>query len=138
MNNQNKTAWPQSEHKATIRLMKWTFLWVLTVAIATFGPRFLWPDNRIVTTIALLINIGTGVGMILANKHFLEQSDELSQKIQLEAMAVTLGATLVGGIAFSLMDAANLIPWDAEIGFLIMFMGITYIISVVIGRIRYL
>lgn len=124
-------------NKATVQLILWTLGWVLTVALATFGPKFIWAHNKALTTIALLINIGAGVGMILANKNHLSSCDELQQKIQLEAMGITLGATLVGGIVFTIMDQSNLISGDAEIGFLIMFMGIIYVISTVLGKLRY-
>ena len=121
----------------TKTLMIWTLAWVLTVALSTFGPKFLWNYDTTLTTLALILNVGMGVAMILANKVFLADSDEMQRKIQLDAMALTLGAVLVGGIAYSTMDQTNLIAGDAEIGFLIMFMGITYMISIFVGRLRY-
>ncbi len=119
-------------------LMVWTFAWVLTVALSTFGPRFLWDYNTGLSALAILLNIGIGIGMIWANKVFLRDSDEMQRKIQLDSMAVALGVTLVGGIAYSTMDQVNLISGDAEIGFLIMLMAISYIIALLVGRKRYL
>jgi len=124
--------------KNTKVLGYWSVAWVLTAALSTFGPIFLWSYGTLLTILAIILNVGMGIAMILANKVYLKGSDEMQQKIQLDAMAVTLGAVLVGGIAYSTMDQTNLISGNAEIGFLIMFMGITYIISMLIGRVRYL
>ena len=57
---------------------------------------------------------------------------------QLEAMAITLGITLIAGIAYSSLDIVNVISGDAEISFLVMLMGITYLVSLLVVRRRYL
>jgi hypothetical protein len=44
---------------------------------------------------------------------------------------------IVGGIAYSMMDATNLIPYDAEIGGLVALIGLTYLISVYVNIWRY-
>lgn len=128
----------QSTRKKQLRnLAGWTFGWVLTVALVVFGAEFLWDGNSWITAIALGVNILVGIGMILSNRRLLEGCDELERKIQLESMGLTLGLTLVVGIAYSMMDATNLIPWDAEIGYLVMFMGVCYMLSIWINNRRY-
>ena len=52
-------------------------------------------------------------------------------------MALSLGAGIVGGIAYSMLDITNLIPGDAEISWLIVLMSAVYIIAVLVGRKRY-
>lgn len=127
-----------SRKKCVQRLAAWTFGWVLTVALVAFGAEFLWNGNKLITGLALALNLGVGIGMVLANRRLMEDLDELERKVQLEAMALTLGLTLIVGIAYSLMDTSNLIPWDAEIAFLVMFMGIFYIVALVTNTKRYL
>lgn len=120
----------------TLKLMGWTGAWVVTLAIATFGPVFLW-DSKALTAGALLINVAAGVGMIIANKDHLMVLDELQRKIQLEAMALALGVALVAGLAYSTADATNLIPFDAEIGFLVFLVCAAYGLGVLLGHRRY-
>jgi len=114
----------------TTHLMIWTAAWVLTVAISKFGfiP---------FTLLALLLNIGVGMGMIWANIRFLNGQDELMRKVQLEAMGISLGVAVVGGIALSLSNSSNLIPFDAQISHLVLLIGLTYILSLVINMRRY-
>lgn len=118
-------------------LAAWTFSWVLSTALVVFGAEFIWDGNVWITMAALAVNVLVGIGMILSNRRLLENCDELEKKIQLESMGLTLGLTLVVGIAFSMMDATNLIPFDAEIAFLVMFMGICYMLAIWFNNRRY-
>lgn len=131
------SGWAEKNKKNTIRLGFWTAAWTVTVALATFGPPFLWEYDKTLTILAIVVNLAIGVGMIIANKHHLEGLDELQQKIQLEAMALALGVTLIVGIAYSLLDITNVISTDAEISYLIILMGMTYLGTTIFKRKRY-
>ena len=138
MKNKNTLSddWSTQTTKLTIRLAIWTVLWVLTVALSAFGPQF-WGENTLINLPVILLNVGIGVGMIIANIHSIKSQDEMMQKVQLEAMGISLGVAVVGGIAYSMLDATNVIPFDAEIGGLVGLVGITYIICVYINLRRY-
>jgi hypothetical protein len=73
----------------------------------------------------------------VANRQFFNSLDELQRKIHIEALAVTLGLTVIAGLSFSLLDQTNLISFDAEIGFLVGFIGVTYMIALLVNRKRY-
>ncbi len=62
------------------QLAIWTISWTLTMALVSFGPKFIWENNTIVTVLAIMINLATGIGMILANRRFVNDSDELEKK----------------------------------------------------------
>jgi len=123
--------------KNTVRLGIWTAAWVLSLAVATFGPMLLWGENRVLTSIALAVNLAAGAGMILANKHHLNGLDELQQKIQLEAMALALGVALVVGLAYSTADTTDLMYKDAEISYLVILVALTYLAGIFFGHRRY-
>ena len=124
--------------KVIIQLAIWTWTWVATLAIATFGPNYLWEDRTILTICAVLLNLLNGGLMIHANRNLLNHYDELERKIHLESMGFTLGASVVFGISYALVDQLDLINSDAKIGILVFFIGITYMISLLINRKRYL
>ncbi|MCB9361379.1 MAG: hypothetical protein H6588_08760 [Flavobacteriales bacterium] len=123
--------------KATKNLALWTFLWVSSLAFSTFGPKFLWEQNDIWSILAILMNTALGARMIWANIKHINVLDELQQKIQLDAMGIALGVGIVGGLSYSTMDVANVISGDAEIGFLVMLISVSYMIALVIGKKRY-
>ena len=128
----------EERKKRTIRLAIWTWTWVATLAVATFGPKFIWENSTLWTTLAICINLINGVLMILANRSLFNHYDELERKIHLESMGLTLGATVIVGLSYSLLDITNLITSNAEISYLIMFMSVTYFITLLINRKRYL
>ena len=61
------------------------------------------------TLVAIAFNVLAGVGMLLANKRNLQALDELQRTIQLQAMAWSLGAGLVGGVAWTLFPRHGLV-----------------------------
>lgn len=132
-----EVSWNTQLKKNTKKLALWSALWTGSMAIATFGPKFIWDENVWLTALAVFINALFGVIMILANIKHINALDDLQKKIQLDAMGIALGVGIVGGLSYTLLDITNLIPVDAEIGFLVMFISITYLVALLIGQIRY-
>ena len=139
MNDTNSAAsdWQANVNRTTVRLVAWTVCWVATMAIATFGPKFLWAGNTALTIAAIAVNLLVGFGMINAHKNHIKSLDELQQKIQLEAMGITLGVALVAGLAYSNLDVADIIGHDADISHLVILMGLTYMAAVGLFTWRY-
>ena len=139
MNDTNPASggWHANVRRQTVRLAYWTLAWVVTMAIATFGPQFAWTEGSALTPVAIAINLLIGFGMIWANKEHLRSLDEMQQRIQLEAMGIALGVGLVVGLAYSNLDISNLISADAEISYLVIVVALTYLASVVIGTRKY-
>jgi len=134
MENQD---WSTRVKMSTKNLAIWTMAWVLSMALATFGPKFIWEGNDALTVIGILLNALLGAGMIYANIKHMNSLDDLQKKIQLEAMGLALGVGIVGGLSYSLLATTNVIQQDAEISFLVMLIGITYLASVIIGQRKY-
>lgn len=127
----NPGGWARTQQRNTRMLAAWTAAWVATVALATFGHKFLWDGDKFISLLVIVIQVAIGAGMILSNKRLLLGLDEMQQRIQLEAMGVTLGVALVAGIAYSALDATDVISFDAEISLLIGLLGITYLVAVI-------
>ena len=123
--------------KNTLRLFFWTGAWVLATAGAAFGPRFLWDFNTLPTVLGVLIHISIGFGMIRVFKQYLLGLDELQRKIQLDAMALTLGVGMVVGVSYELLEDIKLIAFEPEISHLILLMCLTYCIGIILGNRRY-
>lgn len=128
--------WSKRNKKSTVRLATWTAFWVVTVAIPAFGP-LVWGENDLINSLAILLNLGVGIGMIIANIRHIKLQDEMMQKVQLEAMGISLGVAVVGGIAYSMLDTTNVIPFDAEIGGLVVLISITYLVTLIINMRSY-
>ncbi|RUA34708.1 MAG: hypothetical protein DSY77_04285 [Bacteroidetes bacterium] len=129
--------WQLQKKKNLKRLAFWTFGWVLSLALVTFGSQFLWEGNQVITYLAFFLNLGFGIGMIIANRNHINGLDELDKKITFDAMAIALGVGVIGGLSFSVMDITDMIGFDAEISFLVILISITYMIAIVTGKLRY-
>lgn len=138
MSNTDPTGGFQANVKRqTVRLAWWTLAWLLSMALATFGPDYLWGGQQIFTVIAIGINLVIGFGMIVAIKNHLRSLDELHQKIHLDAMGLTLGVGLVVGLAYSNLDIGNVVAFDAEISHLVVLMSLTYLAAIILGTRKY-
>jgi len=123
--------------KVIKNLALWTLLWLVSLALATFGPKFIWQENTTWSIVAIVINTAIGAGFIWAQMKRMTVLDELQKKIQLDAMGIALGVGIVGGMSYSVMDIANVISGDAEIGFLVMLISVSYMIALAVGKMRY-
>ena len=132
-----QNTWSTQNKKSTKKLAIWSMLWTFSMAVATFGPIFIWEENVALTIIAVVINALLGMGMILINIKHINSLDDLQKKIQLDAMGIALGAGVVGGLSYTLLDITNLITNDAEIAFLVIFISLTYLVALLIGQKRY-
>ena len=126
-----------AQAKNIIRLGYWTGAWVLTVAVAAYGPKFIWHFNTLLTVTAILLNLAIGIGMMVVNIRYLKRLDEMQQKILLESAALTLEVGLVSGISYELLEDINLITFQPEISHLIIIMALTFIVGTYVIQRRY-
>lgn len=129
--------WQQSVRTTTRHLAVWTGLWLLSMAIATFGSILVWPDSLPLKVLATAINLLIGFGMIRANIRHIRSLDELMQKLHLEAMGLSLGLSVVLGLAYSVLEIAEVITFRAEISHLVIIMALSYFFALLIGIRRY-
>lgn len=123
--------------KNTTNLRNWTAAWLITMAIASFAPRFLWDFNTALTIIGILVHLATGIGMLMSNRRYLLDLDEMQQRILLNAMALTLGVGLIVGLSYELLEDIKLISYEPEISHLILIMVLTYLITTIVGHRKY-
>lgn len=124
--------WSNRVKRKTHHLAYWAAAYLVTMALGTFGPEFVWDYNNLVSIIAVVLNTLVGLGMIYANISHLKEQDEMMQKIQLESMALSLGGGIVAGLSYSLADISNVISGDAEISFLVILICLVYLGSLLI------
>jgi hypothetical protein len=120
-----------------IRLFRWNGAWGVATALMVFGPKFFWNQALVFTLLAVGLDVAVGIGMILANKKYLAELDELQRKVQLNSMGITLGVGLIAGVPLSVMDSYHLIPFHADIAYLLILMSLTFGVSNLYGTRRY-
>jgi uncharacterized membrane protein len=136
MNNETEKL-DQRMKRSTKHLMIWTFMWVSSLALVAFGPKFIWDFGTTFTLLAIFLNIACGYKMIMANKNHLLDMDEMQRKIQLEAMAISLGVSMVFGAVYGLLENVKMIEHAPNMSNLLFVMAISYGVSIFVGSRRY-
>lgn len=126
-----------STRGSVVVLAIWTFAWVATLALAKFGPALLWNEQPVASWIAVAVNLAVGAGWIVAHARYLRGVDDLQRKILMDAIAVALGAGLVGGFAYSAANTAGLIAFDSDNAFISVLMAVVYMVATAAGTLRY-
>ena len=130
-------AWVRRTIRSTLGLAAWTVAWVASLALARFGPGSLWNDQPALTLVAIACTVLIGIGMLFAHKRYLQTLDELQRSTQMQAMAWSLGAGLVGGLAWSLFARHNLVGIEPGIEHLVGIMAVVYMVGSIVGTLRY-
>jgi hypothetical protein len=133
----NSSSWASNSTRNTARLRYWTIAWLATTALAAYGPKWLWDFDTLLTILGVVINLGVGFGMIVATRNHLQGLDEMQQKIFLDAAALSLGAGLVFGIGYELLEDIKLISFEPDISHLIILMSLTFIAGIIAGHRKY-
>lgn len=114
----------------------WAFAWAATMILASLGMKYGWYTSAYQIIIAFAVHVSIGIGLILAYRRFLTRLDELERKIQLNALALSVGVAMVGGSGHSLLAKAGFV---SSLGFhdMLALIALTYMVSLIVGRIRY-
>jgi hypothetical protein len=120
-----------------VRLAFWNGAWVGTCALMAFGPKVLWNRALLLTLLAVGLNLSVGVGMLLANKKYVQELDELQRKVYLNALATTVGVGLIASVPISVMSGYHVIPFKADMAYLVTLMALTFLVSMLYGTRRY-
>lgn len=124
--------------RTTARFVAWTLAWLVTLAVARFGPVAIWdPQQSAASWAAIGVNLLVGIGWIVAFTRLLGAMDELQRKLMLEALAITLGVGWVGGFGLVVANAAGLLGRDAELALFPALLGVVFVAAFAVGRFRY-
>lgn len=131
------STWTAESARRSTHLLAWTAAWVVSIAIATFGPKLVWDFATLPTVLAVIFSLAVGVGMILATKRHIQALDEMQERIFLDSAALTLGSGLVFGTAYEMLEDIRLITFEPEISHLVILMCLTFVAATVAGNRRY-
>jgi hypothetical protein len=136
MNNTNHHSldYEANSRKSVVQLRNWTIAWLLSLALAVFGPRWFWEFSTAPTILFVLVNVAVGFGMIWSLKRHMQALDELQRRIMLDACALSLGVGLVCGLAYDMLEDVHLISYQPEISHLVFLMTLTYGVGIVLGN----
>lgn len=119
------------------RLFCWNGAWLAATALMSLGPKFLWNNALVFTLLAVGLDVAVGVGMVLATRKYVMELDELQRKVYLNALGIAMGVGLIVGIPLSVIGTYHVIPFHADFSFMVILMGLTFLVSFLHGTGRY-
>ena len=96
----------------------------------SFGPSTFWDFDTAVTYLAIAANLIVGGFMLYSFFRHLKNMDELQRQTHLEAMALTLGITMVLTVIYGALPQANVLT-SAQPANVLFVIGVSYILSVI-------
>jgi len=127
---------PARDIKNANRVNLLAILWAGTLAVTALSREYTWHSTMLFISIIFTVHTAIGVLMVFAFRKFLKELDDLERKIQLDALALSVGVTIISFSSSSILSVAGVIE-KLDQSSLIMLMAITYMIGTVVGRIKY-
>jgi hypothetical protein len=126
---------PERDLNNSMKVNIWAILWTLSLGVFTYLTGLEWFNTATAIT-CFIVNLAVGIKLVLSYKHFLHHLDEMERKIQLDALALSVGVTIISFASLSILDRGDLIG-EAKTFHLIMILSISYMVGIVIGRVKY-
>jgi hypothetical protein len=122
--------------KDNLVLVAWIFMWMAALTVADKAALYGWWSAEWITVLAIAVHVLLGFVVILKFMHMLRGMDDLQRRIQLDALSLALGISMVGCAAYSLLVTWGYIV-DEEVSDIFMLMCVSYAASVLVGSLRY-
>ena len=125
-----QTSLQASLKKSTCALFFATGAWVGSTAIMSFGPSTLWSYDASTTYLAIAANLIIGLVMLYSFFKHLSAMDEMQRQTHLEAIALTLGITMVLTVIYGALPQARVLE-NVQPTNVLFVIGVSYILSVI-------
>ena len=137
----NEPAFSHVSHDArsvrdSLKLLAWVFIWMASLTVSDKAALHGWWDAAWLTVLSIVVNGLLGIGLMLAFMQMLKRMDDLQRMIQLDALALALGVSLVGCALYSLTVTWGYIQ-DEEVSDIFVLMCLSYSAGALIGVLRY-
>lgn len=114
--------------KDQLLLVAWVFIWVASLTVADKAQLHGWWESDWAGAIGIAVNVLLGLCMVAYFMRMLNRMDDLQRKIQLDALSMSLGISLVGCSAYMLAVTWGFIQ-DEEVSDMFMLMCLSYAAS---------
>ncbi len=122
--------------KDNLLLVAWVFAWMATLIVSDKAALYGWWSAEWMTVLSIAVNALMGLMVVRAFVKMLRKADELHRRIQLNALAVAMGVSLLGAVTYSLLVTWGYIV-DEEVTDIIVLMCVSYSVAGFWGVLRY-
>lgn len=114
----------------------WALVWMASWVGIQFGIGWDWLTTKPQIVAAAMASLIPAAAMVAAYRRFLREADELRRKIELDALAVSFGVGVIGGMTYFMLAQGGLLE-KADFLWVVVAMLMTHPLGVWIGHRRY-
>ncbi|CAN5916209.1 hypothetical protein BH23ACT10_BH23ACT10_08300 [soil metagenome] len=119
------------------RVLVWSLVWVASFLAVDYAiAEDMIGGGAVIVGATAAISV-LGIGVLASFHRFLRGTDELMRKIQLDALALTVGIGFVSAFGYSLLQDTAIVASSDATTILVVAMATTCVVGVVLGRRRY-
>lgn len=119
-----------------LKLAAWIFIWMASLTISDKAALYDWWSAEWLTILSIVVNAGLGLWVVHRYRQMLRGMDDLQRKIQLEALSLALGISLVGACSYMLLVTWGYVT-DEEVSDMFMLMCVCYSLAVLFNTLKY-
>lgn len=125
----------QRDRRNQWRVMFWALVWGLSFIAVSLAIKKEWLPFGM-TLAGVLGTSLPGIMIVLAYRRYLQETDELRRKIEVEALSLAFGVGVVGGLTYWLLAVMGAVA-ATDFVYVFLVMILTHPVGVLIGRRRY-
>ena len=114
--------------RGAIRFVLWSLAWTGSMVLVDKAVLYGWYTESFYSVIGIVVNALLGLVVVRTFLRHLGDMDEMKRKIQLDALALSMGVGFVGSFTYSLLTTTGFVT-DPEISDIILLMAVTYMAS---------
>ena len=114
--------------RGAIRFVLWSLAWTGSMVLVDKAVLYGWYTESFYSVIGIVVNALLGLVVVRTFLRHLGDMDEMQRKIQLDALALSMGVGFVGSFTYSLLTTTGFVT-DPEISDIILLMAVTYMAS---------
>jgi len=130
------SAYDKRAIRDNLGLVAWIFIWMASLTVSDKAALYDWWSQEWITVLSILVNAGLGLWVVHRYRQLLRGMDDLQRKIQLEALSLALGITLVGACSYMLLVTWGYIT-DEEVSDIFVLICVSYSVAVLANTLKY-
>ena len=132
----NTTDYDKRSVRENLKLAGWIFVWMISLTVSDKAALYGWWAAPWITCLSIGINAALGLWVIHIYRQLLKGMDDLQKSIQLEALSMAFGISLVAACSYSLTVTWVYIQ-DEEVSDLFMVMCVSFSAALLFNAWRY-
>ena len=130
------SAYDKRSIRDNLKIVAWIFVWMASLTVSDKAALYGWWEAEWITIVSIIINAALGLWVVYCYRRMLACMDDLQRRIQLEALSMAFGVSLVAACSYTLLVTWGYIL-DEEVSDIFMVMCVSFSAALILNVVRY-